>query len=98
MARHHWRQTLAEADFRIERLEIVELVQLQHTLHGFAAHRRKPAYAFMADQLAAPQLKMYNPESQIKTPNLDRRAAGSAVIKGAANSFFTGKPVLAAEE
>ena len=28
----------------------------------------------------------------------NRRAAGSAVIKGAANSFFTGKPVLAAEE
>lgn len=29
----------------------------------------------MADQLAAPQLKMYNPESQIKTPNLDRLAS-----------------------
>ncbi|CAM1509985.1 Fc.00g003200.m01.CDS01 [Cosmosporella sp. VM-42] len=29
----------------------------------------------MADQLAAPQLKMYNPNSQIKTPNLDRLAS-----------------------
>jgi choline-sulfatase len=29
----------------------------------------------MADQLAAPQLKMYNPESPIKTPNLDALAA-----------------------
>jgi choline-sulfatase len=29
----------------------------------------------MADQLAAPQLKMYNPDSQIKTPHLDKLAA-----------------------
>ncbi|OAQ83178.1 choline-sulfatase [Purpureocillium lilacinum] len=37
----------------------------------------------MADQLAAPQLKMYNPESQIKTPNLDRLAAGSVQFDSA---------------
>jgi choline-sulfatase len=36
----------------------------------------KPNILFiMADQLAAPQLKMYNPSSQIKTPNLDRLAS-----------------------
>ncbi|KEY75264.1 hypothetical protein S7711_07618 [Stachybotrys chartarum IBT 7711] len=37
----------------------------------------------MADQLAAPQLKMYNPESQIKTPNLDRLAAGAVQFDSA---------------
>ncbi|GAB0134152.1 hypothetical protein EsDP_00002534 [Epichloe bromicola] len=37
----------------------------------------------MADQLAAPQLKMYNPESQIKTPNLDRLAASSVQFDSA---------------
>ncbi|PHH90518.1 hypothetical protein CDD83_3443 [Cordyceps sp. RAO-2017] len=37
----------------------------------------------MADQLAAPQLKMYNPDSQIKTPNLDRLAASSVQFDSA---------------
>ncbi|PFH62439.1 hypothetical protein XA68_13506 [Ophiocordyceps unilateralis] len=37
----------------------------------------------MADQLAAPQLAMYNSESQIKTPNLDRLAAGSVQFDSA---------------
>jgi choline-sulfatase len=37
----------------------------------------------MADQLAAPQLKMYNPESQIKTPNLDRLASTSVQFDSA---------------
>ncbi|KAJ4862384.1 sulfatase domain-containing protein [Trichoderma breve] len=37
----------------------------------------------MADQLAAPQLKMYNPNSQIKTPNLDRLAASSVQFDSA---------------
>ncbi|KAG6013112.1 hypothetical protein E4U54_007071 [Claviceps lovelessii] len=37
----------------------------------------------MADQLAAPQLKMYNPQSQIKTPNLDRLAASSVQFDSA---------------
>ncbi|GAO17197.1 hypothetical protein UVI_02057610 [Ustilaginoidea virens] len=37
----------------------------------------------MADQLAAPQLKMYNPESQIKTPHLDRLAASSVQFDSA---------------
>ncbi|KAF6815961.1 Choline-sulfatase [Colletotrichum sojae] len=37
----------------------------------------------MADQLAAPQLKMYNPESQIKTPNLDGLAAESVQFDSA---------------
>ncbi|KAK5992893.1 Choline-sulfatase [Cladobotryum mycophilum] len=37
----------------------------------------------MADQLTAPQLKMYNPESQIKTPNLDRLAASSVQFDSA---------------
>ncbi|KAM0288006.1 hypothetical protein ACHAQH_000074 [Verticillium albo-atrum] len=37
----------------------------------------------MADQLAAPQLKMYNPESQIKTPNLDGLAAKSVQFDSA---------------
>ncbi|CAH0056726.1 unnamed protein product [Clonostachys solani] len=37
----------------------------------------------MADQLAAPQLKMYNPDSQIKTPNLDRLAASAVQFDSA---------------
>ncbi|KAF7551397.1 hypothetical protein G7046_g7741 [Stylonectria norvegica] len=37
----------------------------------------------MADQLAAPQLKMYNPKSQIKTPNLDRLASTSVQFDSA---------------
>ncbi|CAJ2500481.1 Uu.00g033340.m01.CDS01 [Anthostomella pinea] len=37
----------------------------------------------MADQLAAPQLKMYNPESQIKTPHLDALAAKSVQFDSA---------------
>ncbi|CAK7267467.1 hypothetical protein SEPCBS119000_002564 [Sporothrix epigloea] len=37
----------------------------------------------MADQLAAPQLKMYNPDSQILTPNLDALAAKSVQFDSA---------------
>jgi len=37
----------------------------------------------MADQLAAPLLKMHNPKSQIKTPNLDALAAGGVVFDSA---------------
>jgi len=37
----------------------------------------------MADQLAAPLLKMYNPRSQIKTPNLDKLAKKSVVFDSA---------------
>jgi choline-sulfatase len=37
----------------------------------------------MADQLAAPQLKMYNPDSQIMTPNLDALAANSVQFDSA---------------
>ncbi|EHA49813.1 hypothetical protein MCOR27_011746 [Pyricularia oryzae] len=37
----------------------------------------------MADQLAAPLLKMYNPDSQIKTPNLDALAAQSVQFDSA---------------
>ncbi|KAJ9656990.1 hypothetical protein H2198_004590 [Neophaeococcomyces mojaviensis] len=37
----------------------------------------------MADQLAAPLLKMYNSKSQIKTPNLDKLAAKSVVFDSA---------------
>lgn len=37
----------------------------------------------MADQLAAPLLKMHNPKSQIKTPNLDKLAERSVVFESA---------------
>ena len=37
----------------------------------------------MADQLAAPQLKMYNKDSQILTPNLDKLAERSVVFDSA---------------
>ena len=37
----------------------------------------------MADQLAAPLLKMYNPKAQIKTPNLDSLAARAVIFDSA---------------
>ncbi len=37
----------------------------------------------MADQLAAPQLRMYNENSQILTPNLDRLARDAVVLDSA---------------
>lgn len=37
----------------------------------------------MADQLAAPLLKMHNPDSQIKTPHLDALAAEAVVFDSA---------------
>ncbi|KAI7003580.1 choline-sulfatase, partial [Hortaea werneckii] len=37
----------------------------------------------MADQLAAPQLKAYNKDSQIKTPNIDKLAEKSVVFDSA---------------
>jgi choline-sulfatase len=37
----------------------------------------------MADQLAAPQLKIYNEKSQIKTPNIDKLAEQSVVFESA---------------
>ena len=37
----------------------------------------------MADQLSAPFLKMYNPDSQIKTPNLDKLASQSVQFDSA---------------
>ncbi|EME88947.1 uncharacterized protein MYCFIDRAFT_185422 [Pseudocercospora fijiensis CIRAD86] len=37
----------------------------------------------MADQLAAPQLKIYNENSQIKTPNIDKLAERSVVFDSA---------------
>lgn len=46
--------------------------------------RGKPNILYiMADQLAAPQLKMYNKDSQIKTPNLDRLAETSVQFDSA---------------
>lgn len=45
---------------------------------------RRPNILFvMADQLAAPQLRMYNPKSQIKTPNLDKLASDAVVFESA---------------
>ncbi|KPI45280.1 Choline-sulfatase [Cyphellophora attinorum] len=44
----------------------------------------KPNILFiMADQLAAPLLKMHNPKSQIKTPNLDKLAEQAVVFDSA---------------
>lgn len=45
----------------------------------------------MADQLAAPALKMHNPESLIKTPNLDALAAEAVVFESA----YTPSPLCA---
>lgn len=51
---------------------------------GPGASGKKPNIVYiMADQLAAPLLKMYNEESQIKTPNLDALAAKSVQFDSA---------------
>ncbi|KAM0335294.1 hypothetical protein ACHAQA_000339 [Verticillium albo-atrum] len=50
---------------------------------GAAPTKRPNILYIMADQLAAPQLKMYNPDSQIKTPNLDGLAAKSVQFDSA---------------
>ncbi|KAH6692338.1 choline-sulfatase [Plectosphaerella plurivora] len=51
--------------------------------NGSAPAKQPNILFIMADQLAAPQLKMYNPESQIKTPNLDGLAAKSVQFDSA---------------
>jgi choline-sulfatase len=49
-----------------------------------AAGEKQPNILYiMADQLAAPLLKMYNPDSQILTPNLDALAAKSVQFDSA---------------
>ncbi|EXJ88524.1 choline-sulfatase [Capronia coronata CBS 617.96] len=57
-----------------------------HGANGFSTplFPSKPNILFiMADQLAAPLLKMHNPKSQIKTPNLDKLAERSVVFDSA---------------
>ncbi|SPO07646.1 probable choline-sulfatase [Cephalotrichum gorgonifer] len=52
--------------------------------HSPTLSEKKPNIVYiMADQLAAPLLKMYNPDSQIKTPNLDALAAKSVQFDSA---------------
>ncbi|AEO70160.1 a70701d7-ad6b-4561-82ad-de7512ce08b6 [Thermothielavioides terrestris] len=51
---------------------------------GRASGEKQPNILYiMADQLAAPLLKMYNPDSQILTPNLDALAARSVQFDSA---------------
>ncbi|PQE09110.1 choline-sulfatase protein [Rutstroemia sp. NJR-2017a BVV2] len=52
--------------------------------HAASASISKPNILYiMADQLAAPLLKMHNPKSQIKTPNLDALAKDAVVFDSA---------------
>ena len=51
--------------------------------HASAPPKQPNILYIMADQLAAPLLKMHNPSSQIKTPNLDALAAGAVVFDSA---------------
>ena len=48
-----------------------------------AEPKRPNILYIMADQMAAPLLKMYNPSSVIKTPNLDRLASEGVVFDSA---------------
>lgn len=51
---------------------------------GLGSGKKQPNILYiMADQLSAPQLKMYNADSQIKTPNLDALAARSVQFDSA---------------
>ncbi|KAG9236598.1 alkaline-phosphatase-like protein [Amylocarpus encephaloides] len=50
----------------------------------YSAPGKQPNILYiMADQLAAPLLKMHNPKSQIKTPNLDALAEGAVIFDSA---------------
>lgn len=54
------------------------------TNNGGTVPAKRPNILYiMADQLAAPLLKMHNPDSQILTPNLDSLAAKSVVFDAA---------------
>lgn len=56
----------------------------QGTNAGLGHGKKQPNILYiMADQMSAPQLKMYNPDSQIKTPNLDALAARSVQFDSA---------------
>lgn len=51
---------------------------------GLSSGAKQPNILYiMADQMSAPHLKMYNPESQIKTPHLDKLAEKSVVFDSA---------------
>ena len=54
-------------------------------------HNRPNILYIMADQLAAPLLKMHKADSQIKTPNLDRLAEQAVVF----DSAYTPSPLCA---
>ncbi|KAK4181301.1 alkaline-phosphatase-like protein [Triangularia setosa] len=54
-----------------------------HFTNGHGQVKRPNILYVMADQLAAPLLKMYNPNSQIHTPNLDALAAKSVQFDSA---------------
>ncbi|KAF3764548.1 hypothetical protein M406DRAFT_291661 [Cryphonectria parasitica EP155] len=54
------------------------------TAPGLSSGRKQPNILYiMADQMSAPQLKMYNPDSQIQTPHLDALAARSVQFDSA---------------
>lgn len=54
------------------------------TLAAVQSGKKQPNILYiMADQMSAPHLKMYNPESQIKTPHLDKLAEKSVVFDSA---------------
>lgn len=51
---------------------------------GLSSGAKQPNILYiMADQMSAPHLKMYNPESQIKTPHLDKLAEKSVLFDSA---------------
>ncbi|SPO30804.1 probable choline-sulfatase [Ustilago trichophora] len=62
-----------------------------HHTNGASSSQQQPSTSasrpnilfVMADQLAAPQLRMYNDKSQILTPNLDRLARDAVVLESA---------------
>ncbi|TGZ79865.1 choline-sulfatase [Ascodesmis nigricans] len=54
-----------------------------HPAPPVASPERPNILYIMADQLAAPLLKMHNPDSQIKTPNIDRLASDAVVFDSA---------------
>lgn len=51
---------------------------------GLSSGEKRPNILYiMADQMSAPLLKMYNPDSRIKTPNLDKLAERSVQFDSA---------------
>lgn len=80
-----YRESTSTGNFRNPDRDFTD-AQLAHLLRraGFSDQGPKPNILYiMADQMSAPQLKMHDPNSPIKTPHLDKLAENAVVFDNA---------------